>query len=165
MERTISVWSDRNIRDQLWNVSPVSLFCILLARTITKRALAWVLVCATGMYRSIEHVKLPKFQTGIFVEWKAPKEERMVSIYKQCRLREKKKLNNQSGALENTSTRHACQPQSTFFHFFMVLAFVFNFISNFCMYKFLSLLQFRGILRSFKSTNHSSDSPSMSCCL
>jgi len=30
-------------------------------------------VCATGMYRSIEHVKFPKFQTGIFVEWKAPK--------------------------------------------------------------------------------------------
>ena len=29
-------------------------------------------VCATGMYRSIEHVKFPKFQTGIFVEWKAP---------------------------------------------------------------------------------------------
>jgi len=29
-------------------------------------------LCATGMYRSIEHVKLPKFQTGIFVEWKAP---------------------------------------------------------------------------------------------
>ena len=28
-------------------------------------------VCATGMYRSIEHVKFPKFQTGIFVEWKA----------------------------------------------------------------------------------------------
>ena len=31
-------------------------------------------VCATGMYRSIEHVKFPKFQTGIFVEWKAPPE-------------------------------------------------------------------------------------------
>ena len=30
-------------------------------------------VCATGMYRSIEHVNFPKFQTGIFVEWKAPK--------------------------------------------------------------------------------------------
>ena len=30
-------------------------------------------VCATGMYRSIEHVKFPKFQTGIFVEWKAPR--------------------------------------------------------------------------------------------
>ena len=29
-------------------------------------------VCATGMYRSIEHVKFPKVQTGIFVEWKAP---------------------------------------------------------------------------------------------
>ena len=29
-------------------------------------------VCATGMYRSIEHLKFPKFQTGIFVEWKAP---------------------------------------------------------------------------------------------
>ena len=26
-------------------------------------------VCATG---SIEHVKFPKFQTGIFGEWKAP---------------------------------------------------------------------------------------------
>ena len=30
-------------------------------------------VCVSGMYRSIEHVKLPKFQTEIFVEWKAPK--------------------------------------------------------------------------------------------
>ena len=29
-------------------------------------------VCATGMYRSIEHVEFPKFETGIFVEWKAP---------------------------------------------------------------------------------------------
>ena len=28
-------------------------------------------VCATEMYRSIEHVKFPKFQTAIFVEWKA----------------------------------------------------------------------------------------------
>ena len=28
-------------------------------------------VCATGMYRSIRHVELPKFQTWIFVEWKA----------------------------------------------------------------------------------------------
>ena len=31
-------------------------------------------VCATGMYRSIEHVKFAKFQTGIFVEWKAPRD-------------------------------------------------------------------------------------------
>ena len=29
-------------------------------------------VCATGMYRFIGHVKFPKFQTRIFVEWKAP---------------------------------------------------------------------------------------------
>ena len=29
-------------------------------------------VCATGMYRHIEHVRFPKFQTGIFLEWKAP---------------------------------------------------------------------------------------------
>ena len=29
-------------------------------------------VCAAGMYRSIGHVTFPKFQTGIFVEWKAP---------------------------------------------------------------------------------------------
>ena len=29
-------------------------------------------VCATGMYRSTEHMKFPKFQTGSFVEWKAP---------------------------------------------------------------------------------------------
>ena len=57
MERTISVWSDWNIRDELsrWlfdrNVpfhlakvlSPVLIFCVLLlSRTITKRAVAWV---------------------------------------------------------------------------------------------------------------------------
>ena len=30
-----------------------------------------VRVFATGMYRSIGHVEFPKFQTGIFVEWKA----------------------------------------------------------------------------------------------
>ena len=30
-------------------------------------------VCATGMYRSIGLLKFPQFQTGIFVEWKAPK--------------------------------------------------------------------------------------------
>ena len=27
-------------------------------------------VCVTEMDRSIEHVEFPKFQTGIFVEWK-----------------------------------------------------------------------------------------------
>ena len=34
-------------------------------------------VCATGMYRSNEHVKFPKFQTGIFGEWKAPLQKEM----------------------------------------------------------------------------------------
>ena len=29
-------------------------------------------VYATGMYHYIGHVKFPKFQTEIFVEWKAP---------------------------------------------------------------------------------------------
>ena len=29
-------------------------------------------VCATGMYRSTGHVEFPKFQIGIFVEWKVP---------------------------------------------------------------------------------------------
>ena len=42
-------------------------FVSFLQKKITKR---WV--CATGMYRSIGHVKFPKFQTRIFVEWKAP---------------------------------------------------------------------------------------------
>ena len=93
MERTISVLSYRNIRDQLWRsstltglarhfgpkypflfdklLSPVPLFCILVTRIITKRAVAWVWawVCATWMYRSIWHLKFPKFQS---VEWKAP---------------------------------------------------------------------------------------------
>ena len=32
--------------------------------------LGWV--CATQMYRSIGQMEFPKFQTGIFVEWKAP---------------------------------------------------------------------------------------------
>ena len=30
-------------------------------------------VCATGMYRSIEHVKFPKFQTGILLNGKRPR--------------------------------------------------------------------------------------------
>ena len=42
-------------------------------------------VCATGMYRSIEHVKFPKFQTGIFVEWKAPLVLLSHSIWHHCK--------------------------------------------------------------------------------
>ena len=29
-------------------------------------------VCANGMYHAIGYVECPKFQTGIFFEWKAP---------------------------------------------------------------------------------------------
>ena len=47
MERTISVLSDRNIWDHLCSfpfekiVVSSALFCILLTRTITKRAVGW----------------------------------------------------------------------------------------------------------------------------
>ena len=97
MERTISVWFDRNIRDQLWRWSTLTGLVISVGRTGMSLSIwqnccsqsrffvSWFhyknnkqtrgclgLVCATGMYRSIGHVKFPKFQTGIFVEWKAP---------------------------------------------------------------------------------------------
>ena len=36
----------------------------------TRGGLGWV--CATGMYHSIWYVEFPRFQTRIFVEWKAP---------------------------------------------------------------------------------------------
>ena len=35
-------------------------------------------VCATGMYRSTEHAKFPKFQTAIFVEWEVPKKFKVI---------------------------------------------------------------------------------------
>ena len=69
----IYIWSDRNIRDQLWRwstltglvgpnwqnwklLSSVPFFCIQLTRTITKRAAAWVGSVqqeCNWMYRSI----------------------------------------------------------------------------------------------------------------
>ena len=92
MERTNSVWSDRNIRDQLWRWSTVtglvisvswaeislSIWQIVVPSTAllypgyknknqTRGALGRV--CATWLYRFIGHVKFPTFQT---VEWKAP---------------------------------------------------------------------------------------------
>ena len=56
MERTISVWSDRNIRDELWRwlfdrnvpfhlakvLSPALIYIYSFSRTVTKRAVAWV---------------------------------------------------------------------------------------------------------------------------
>ena len=95
IERTISVWSDRNIRDQPWRWSTLTGLVISVGRTEMSLPFNKIVVhstallhpayknnnqtrgglgrvCATGMYRSIEHVKFLKFQTGIFVEWKAP---------------------------------------------------------------------------------------------
>ena len=86
-ERTISVWSDRNIRGcplwPVWSFRSVRPKCpfpfdkivvpstaLLKNNNQTRGGLGPV--CATGMYCSIGHVKFPKFQTGIFVKWKAP---------------------------------------------------------------------------------------------
>ena len=95
MERTISVWSDRNIRDQLWRWSTLTNLVILVgpkcpfpfykivvpstallypsyeSNNQTRGGLA-CRVCATEMYPSIGPVKFPKFQTEVFVEWKTP---------------------------------------------------------------------------------------------
>jgi len=98
MERTISVRSDQNIWDYLWrwsvyfersghfgwldwnvpfhltNCCPKStapLYPACKNNQKTRGGLGRVRV--TGMYRSIWHVEFPKFQTGIFVEWKAHK--------------------------------------------------------------------------------------------
>ena len=63
--------SDRNVPFHLTKLlSPVPLFCILLTRTITKRAVAWV-----GSVQPECIVPLRNFRN---VEWKAP----MVSEYK-----------------------------------------------------------------------------------
>ena len=88
MERTISVWSDRNIWDQLWRWSTVIGLVISVDRNVpfqfdkivvpstsflfpayennnqTHGGLGWV--CATGMYHSIGHMKFLKFQTRFF---------------------------------------------------------------------------------------------------
>ena len=33
----------------------------------------WDRDCATGIYPSTGHVEFPKFQTGLFLEWKVPR--------------------------------------------------------------------------------------------
>ena len=95
MERIISVWSDRNIRDQLWSKSTLTGLVISVGRTemtlsiwqnvVPSTALLYPAyknnnqtrgglgrVWAAGMYRPVRQVEFPKFRTGIFVEWKAP---------------------------------------------------------------------------------------------
>ena len=88
LEWTISVWSDHDLKvhGPLWpvvivvgrnemslsiwpncspQISSVPHFCILLTRTITKRAVAWVgSVQPESQYRSIGHVEFPKIQSG-----------------------------------------------------------------------------------------------------
>ena len=97
MERTISVRSYQNIWDIFeggrstlkgpvisagWTEMSLSIWQIVVLSTAplhpacknnkeTRGGLGRV--CVTGMYRSIWHVEFPKFQTGIFVEWKAHK--------------------------------------------------------------------------------------------
>ena len=92
MERTISVWSDQNIKDQLeggplwpvrlsWSVGlkwPVPFAKIVVPSTTllyptyknnNQMHSALGQVCATEMYwTSTGHMKFPKFQTRIFVE-------------------------------------------------------------------------------------------------
>ena len=86
-ERAISVWSDQNIRGcplwPVWSFRSVRPNCPFPFDKIVAPSTAFLKnnnqtrgglgpVCATGMYRSTGHVKFPKFQTGIFVKWKAP---------------------------------------------------------------------------------------------
>ena len=97
MEWTNLVWSDRNIWDQLWRWSTLTSLVISVGQTkkfpfpfdkivVPSTALLYPAyknnnqthgglgrVCATRMYCSIGQMKFPKFQTGIFVEWKALK--------------------------------------------------------------------------------------------
>ena len=82
MERTISVWSDRNIRDELWRwlfdrnvpfhlakvLSPALIFCaLLLSRTITKRAVGWVWSVQPECTASLDTWNFRNFKS----EWKA----------------------------------------------------------------------------------------------
>ena len=97
IERTISVRSYQNIWDIFeggrstlkgpvisvgWTEMSLSIWQIVVLSTAplfpacknnkeTRGGLGRV--CVTVMYRSIWHVEFPKFQTGIFVEWKAHK--------------------------------------------------------------------------------------------
>ena len=90
MERTISVWSDRNIRDHLWRWStylgrsdrnvPSTVVSYPAYKNNNQTCGGLGLVCVTRVYHSIGHVEFPKFQTGIFVEWKAACISTLVSL-------------------------------------------------------------------------------------
>ena len=95
MERTILVWSNHNIWDQLWKWSTLTGLVVSVGQMKCPFPFDKIVVpstahlypayknnnqmhsglgqaCATGLCSSIGHVEFPKFQTGIFVEWKAP---------------------------------------------------------------------------------------------
>ena len=100
MERTISAWSDRNIWGYLWRWSTLAGPIILIGRTemclfisaltfvsclqITKRAVARV-GSVQSECSSIGHVEFPNFRTKIFVEWKAPLVEELLTGLLYCR--------------------------------------------------------------------------------
>ena len=66
-------WSEGNVPLHFTKLLfPVLLFWILLTENNNQTLRGLDRVCAPGMYRSTGHVKFPKFQTGIFVEWNAP---------------------------------------------------------------------------------------------
>ena len=97
MERTISVRSDRNIWDHLWRwftltsplisvgptekslpfdkivVPSTALLYPACSRNNKQTRCGLERICETWMNRSIGHVEFSKFQTKIFVEWKAPR--------------------------------------------------------------------------------------------
>ena len=71
------VWSFRSVGpkspfpfDKIVVPSTVLLFPAYKNNNQTCGGLGWV--CATGMYCSIGQVEFPKFQTRIFLNWKAP---------------------------------------------------------------------------------------------
>ena len=70
------IWSFRSVRLKCSfpfdNCYPVSTALLYPAYQYNKQMRGGLgQVCATGMYRSIGQVEFPKFQTGIFVKWKA----------------------------------------------------------------------------------------------
>ena len=94
MEGFILTWSDQNFWNQLWRWSTLTGLVILAwpkcpfpfdKIVVPSTALLYPgyknnnqmrsglgRVCANGMYHAIGYVECPKFQTGIFFEWKAP---------------------------------------------------------------------------------------------
>ena len=79
IERTLSVRSDRKLLTTFEGrsdrnvpiVAPSTALLYPAYENKNQPCDGLGLVCTTGMYRSIGQVKFPKFQTEIFVEWKA----------------------------------------------------------------------------------------------